>query len=140
MRGRPASWQTNCGSKFCFLFFFFQDSEQRMQESKRGSSSLPDMRGLHRPRLGLREMFFGSNSDIVFIFHNNNESTSSQHLISIKLALMLLMDYANLPGLLKHPRPFERGGGGLGHVKGTLNGFRGRDSWFSEVQWQQISN
>lgn len=81
-----------------------------MQESKRGSSSLPDMRGLHRPQLGLREMCFGSNSDIVFIFHGNNESTSSQRLISIKLALMLLMAYANLPGLLERPRPLERGG------------------------------
>lgn len=83
-------------------------------------------------------MFFGSNSDIVFIFHSNNESTSSQHLISIKLALMLLMDYGNLPFFLNTRGLFK--GDGLGHVKGTLNGFRGRDSWFSEVQWQQISN
>lgn len=29
---------------------------------------------------------------------------------------------------------------GLGHVKGTLNGFIGRDSWYLEVQWQQICN
>lgn len=74
----------------------------------------------------------------MFIFHSNNESTSSQHLISIKLALMSLMVYANLLGFLNTRGLFK--GEGLGHVKGTLNEFRGRDSWFSEVQWQQISN
>lgn len=77
-------------------------------------------------------MFFGSNSDIVFIFHSNNGSTSSQYLISIKLALMSLMDYANQPGFVNTGGLFK--GEGSGHVKGTLNGFRGRDSWFSEVQ------
>lgn len=27
-----------------------------------------------------------------------------------------------------------------GHVKGTLNGFRGRVRWYLEVQWQRICN
>lgn len=36
--------------------------------------------------------------------------------------------------LLENHRPSL--GKGLGHVKGTLNGFRGPDSWYFEVQWQ----
>lgn len=51
---------------------------------------------------------------------------------------MVLMDYANSQRLLKKPRPSLAEGGG--HVKGTLNGFRGQDSWHLEVQWQQICN
>lgn len=51
---------------------------------------------------------------------------------------MKLMDYANIGGLLENPRPCLAEG--LGHVKGTLNGFRGRDSWYLEVQQQQICN
>lgn len=51
---------------------------------------------------------------------------------------MELMDYANLRRLLENPRPSLVKG--LGHVKGTLNEFRGRDSWYLEVQWQQICN
>lgn len=52
---------------------------------------------------------------------------------------MVLMDYANSKkGFLEKPRPSLVEG--LGHVKGTLNGFRGHDSWHLEVQWQQICN
>lgn len=84
-------------------------------------------------------MCFGSNCGILIIFHDNNENFP-QRLISIRPTLIVLMDYANLGRLLGKKKPRPSLAKGLGHVKGTLNGFRGRDSWYLEVQRQQICN
>lgn len=46
--------------------------------------------------------------------------------------MQILQDFLKKPG-----RSLAKG---LGHVKDTLDGFRGRDSWYLEVQWQQICN
>lgn len=71
----------------------------------------------------------------MIIFHSHNEE-----LICI---IQASIDTAN--GLCKLPKDSLKTqrtslAKGLGHVKGTLNGVRGRDRWYLEVQLEQICN